>query len=662
MSRPSLAFFRKEIREITRDRRAILLSFVLPVFVYPATFSLTSSLERHEDEVAKENVYRVSVTGDAEALRDALRADRSFVVIRLDGKADLAAAVRDGRLEAWVDAPKGLAERDGELPEVRIVYHGPHEASADAESRIRDVLEKVRADQAEASYREAGGREDLTGLVTVEDVDVATATESGGSRAGRMIPLLLMMTLFIGGSSLSTDLFAGEKERGTLETLYLTPVHRSRIARAKFLVVWGATSTTGILNLASLLACYRLGLITDPQDPAARVVLGGGGIFTAFVLVVPLAALVGGALLGISAFARSLKEAQLYVTPVMLVAILPGLLATGQDVRLTAFTALLPLANVALAVRDGLVGPVPLRYLLLVAASSIGWAALVMRWTTGVLSREDTILGFDPEPLFSRTREGRRRAAYLGMAVTVLAFFYGGTLLQSRSFVPGLVWSLWALLPALGLLAGRFAWSGGAVRDVLSLRPASWRAFLAAPLLGAALVIPMSRGVMGLQSRFIPSPEGLFSQLADPVEHLGLVAVLLLVAVSPGIVEELVFRGLFLGLLRRVSPARTAILASAAFFALIHLSVFRFAPTFLVGVVLALLVVRGGSIFPSMLTHATYNGLAIAIGRNDAWGKSLEGAPGWIATALVLAVALALLWNVRPIPQSPSTSRPNPAT
>jgi len=647
MSRPSLAFVRKELREISRDRRAVLLSFVLPVFIYPATFSLTSSLERREEARQQGAVYRVAVSGDAEALREELRADGAFAVFRLDPALDFPEEVRQGRLEAWIDVPHGLAARDTALAHVRIVYHGPHESSQAAEQRIRDVLERLRRGEADRRYREAGGTGRLADLVTVEDVDVATDTEAGGARAGRMIPLLLVMTLFIGGSSLSTDLFAGEKERGTLETLYLTPVGRDRIARAKFLVVWGATVVTGVLNLASLLLCYRLGLITDPRDPATPVVLGGDGIVTAFLLVVPLAALVGGVLLGISAFARSLKEAQYYVMPVMFLALLPGLLATGQDVRLDAFTALLPLANVALAVRDGLVGPVPASRLALVAAASVGWAYLAMRWTTGVLSREDTVLGFDPEPWLARTRGGRRRAALLAMAGTVLAYFYVGNLLQSHDLVPGLALSLWVLLPALGAGSLALAGSGGRRRDVLSLRRPPVRALLAAPLLGAALVVPMTRGVVALQSRVLPSPEGLFAPLTDPLEGMATIPLFLLLAVSPGITEELVFRGVFLGLLRRVGSTRRAVLLSSAFFALIHLSVFRFAPTFLVGAVLALLVLRTGSLFPAMLAHATYNGFAVLADRFDVVESALDGPTGWLATGSALILAAALLGGPR---------------
>lgn len=643
MSRIDFAFVRKELREISRDRRAVLLSFVLPVFVYPATFSLTSSLERREEARSRDVMYRVAVSGDADALRTALRVEKSFVVVRYPEGTDLQGLVRAGQLEAWVDVPAGLEPKGGLTPHVRIVYHGPHQASSEAETRVREVLEELRRQEAESRFHEAGGTEGLDAFVTGEGVDVATETETSGARAGRMIPLLLVMTLFIGGSSLSTDLFAGEKERGTLETLYLTPVPRERIARAKFLVVWGATATTGILNLASLLACFRLGLIGDPENPAARLMVGGEGIATAFLLVVPLAALVGGVLLGISAFARSLKEAQYYVTPAMLVAIVPGLLATGQDVRLNVFTALIPIANVALAVRDGLVGPVAPGLLALVAAASVAWGYLAMRWTTRVLSREDTILGFDPEPLLSNTVAGRRRAAFLGMSLTVLAYFYVGGLMQARSMIAGIAWSLWGLLPLLGLLAGVLAWNGGKVVELLSLRKPTLRDVLAGLCFGVGLVVPMLKGVAPLQAHLLPSPEGLFEPLTGPFEKLSMGSLVFLLAVSPGINEELVFRGVFLGILRRVGSTRGAVIASSAFFALMHLSVFRFVPTLLLGVILALLVVRTGSIFPAMIAHATYNGSALLVERIPGAEQALGGAGGWVGSAALLAVAVVLL-------------------
>jgi membrane protease YdiL (CAAX protease family) len=281
-----------------------------------------------------------------------------------------------------------------------------------------------------------------------------------------------------------------------------------------------------------------------------------------------------------------------------------------------------------------------------------------MRWTTGVLSREDTILGFDPEPFLSRTPAGRRRATFLAMAGSVLVYFYVGNLLQARSLIPGLLASLWALLPLLGAGSIWLAWSGGSLREILSIRRPPLRALLGAPLLGAGLVAPMLHGVAVWQGMVMPSPEGLFEPLTDPLEKLPLPALLFTLGVSPGANEELVFRGAFLGLLRRTGSARAAVLASSAFFALIHLSIFRFAPTFLIGVLLALVVTGTRSIFPAMLLHATYNGLAVCIERSEWLAAELPKPSGWAASLVALAAGAWMVFG--PARQSPSTRRPIP--
>jgi membrane protease YdiL (CAAX protease family) len=160
-----------------------------------------------------------------------------------------------------------------------------------------------------------------------------------------------------------------------------------------------------------------------------------------------------------------------------------------------------------------------------------------------------------------------------------------------------------------------------------------------------------------LQSKFLPSPEGLFDALTDPLERLGLAALLFTLAISPGMMEELVFRGACLGLLRRCGSLRSAIVASSAFFALMHLSIYRFVPTFLIGALLSVVVWRSGSIFPAMLLHAVYNGVAVAASRQG-WESALDGAWPWGLSLAALAAGAALM----AADQSPSMRRPNPPT
>jgi sodium transport system permease protein len=598
------AFVRKELREILRDRRAVFLTFVLPILLYPLMFMFSTSLTRREDAKQLTRVHDVAVTG-LERFRQSIDADERVRVVDRADTTHLRDAVRSGEIEAWVAAPASLAS--GAPAEISIVYVASRPASSTVRDRIHELLLRERGDEALRRWQRAGGAGDPATRLGLRDVDVATAVEVGGARVGRLLPLFLIMTLFLAGTALAIDLVAGEKERGTLETLFLTPVPRSTIARSKYVVAFVGMVLAGIGNVGSLAFCYSRGWITTPGVTSA-IDLSTTGVIASFVMIVPLAAIISGVLLGVSARARTLKEAQYYVMPITLLAFIPALFASSQEVHLDAFTAWIPIANVALAVRDSLLGALTPWKFVLVFGTSIVWGGLAMRWATNVLAREDTILGFDPEPPFGKTRDGRRRAALLGMSLTVLVFFYAGQWLQARDLKVGLLLTLWVLLPLCAAITLRLAWSGGAFRDVLSLRRPSMSAALAGPLLGAGLVLPLLAVIEHVQSRFLPMPE-FMTDLGAELGSGGTWMLLFLAAFTPGVCEEIVFRGAFLGLLRRTGTTRAAILISSAFFGIIHLSVFRFLPTFLLGLVMGALTVRTRSIVPSMLFHMTYNGL-----------------------------------------------------
>ena len=636
------AFLRKELTELGRDRKVILFSIVLPVLINPAMFALTTLIERGEEQKIARQILPVAITGGSDA-QEFFSVAHEESTLRIVGHGDpdtLRARVREGLLEAWLDVSAATDSAD-----VRILSHAPRASSIEAAGRLQQVVELVHERRREARWRDAGGEGSLQDVLAVRDVDVASQEESGGASAGRRVPLLLILTIFAAGSALASDVVAGEKERGTLETLYLTPSHRRNIALSKYIVVAGLTLISGLLNVGSMILGHRLGWIGE--SAVGGDIVAAGAIATTCLLVVPLALLLGGLLLGLSAYARSIKEYQVLATPVMLFALIPGLLAMSQDIPLNTWTAMLPIANVALAVRDALLGPLPVSMLALVLLSSIAWGLVTMRWVGEVLSREEAILGFDPEPLLAQTVSGRRRAVMLGMASTALVFFYVGQLLQSWNLTVGLLLSLWVLLPLLGGVVLKIAWSGGKLRDVLSLRPASLRSLLGAGLLGMGSVIPMLQGVFKLQNRFLPMPEDTLKALEDLTSGNPALMFFLL-AISPAICEELVFRGAFLGLLRRVVPTRRAVFLSSIFFGLTHLSIFRLLPTTILGVVMGWLVVRTGSLASSIVFHMMYNGSAV-LGERFLPPEWMEQGtwPGWAISIALLAAGFLMLRSSR---------------
>jgi membrane protease YdiL (CAAX protease family) len=237
------------------------------------------------------------------------------------------------------------------------------------------------------------------------------------------------------------------------------------------------------------------------------------------------------------------------------------------------------------------------------------------------------------------------------MALSVLFYFYGGQWLQSRDLRWGLLASLWILLPLLGVMTWALVRPRESLAELLSLRAARPEAMIGAALLGLGMLLPMMGGLQRLLGRVLPMPEDQAAQFSDAFADMGVTELLGLAAVSPAVMEELLFRGLFLGILLRQGTVRRAVIVSAVYFALIHLSVFRVVPTFALGVLLALLVVRHRSLLPAAVLHFVYNGSLLA---GSVWVEgrdlpfALDGGLAWVASVALVALGTVLCFGAPP--------------
>ncbi len=652
MNRTVWTLVRKELSEALRDRKVLLMSIVVPVAIYPLMMGVTNSMEKKETAKTQAEVADVVLTGNVDLLLPRVEADSTLALGVVTVPPDsLRSMVEAGELDAWLDAPDGLGRAaDGEVATVSLYYDQTESVSRDARRRLEAILRDVRDEQRELRYEAAGGDGRLDALVVSGDADIATESEATGAEAGRMLVYVLLMMLFMSGANFSGEQVAGEKERGTLETLFLIPAPRHDIARAKVIFVSFGTVLTALLSLASLVFTYQQGWASQTGEAFSFDALS---LVFITLLVIPLAVLVGSILLAISTVARTLKEAQSYLLPAMLVVFVPAIMSLSQGIELKGIIALIPVANVAFAMRDLLAGRVDVTAQITVVLATLVWAGLLVRYVGNLLSREEMVLGFDPEPFLARTPSGRMRALQVGMVATTVAYFYAGNLLQTWDLQKGLLLSLWALLPVLGIAVYRVAHHRGAFLETLSLRLPPATAWLAALCFGVGLLLPMMNGVARLQSRVLPMPEDAMAGL-DVLQDLATWKLLFLVALSPAIWEEFVFRGIFLGMLRKLVSVRNAILISSAFFALIHLSVFRFVPTFLLGVVMATLVWRSRSLLPAVLLHFVYNGSLVVGSRIvDGLGVTmpLDGAVAWTVSVALLAVGALLVRGLNPMAQ-----------
>jgi sodium transport system permease protein len=462
---------------------------------------------------------------------------------------------------------------------------------------------------------------------------------------------MAVFVLLGGASYAALSAFAGERESGTLETLLVQPCPSISIAVAKFAAVLLTGTLTLVLNAASVLVCLHFGLGTLPGAAAGGpgLIVDAGRLLSAAFLFLPAAVFLCAVLCLVCGRARTFREGQQMLLPLMLLALVPTVPATQPDVALDPILAAVPLCGPALALRDALRGEISLPITAWMFVANCGWAALVLTRLSGILDAERVMQHRDNADEIALRRVQSRNALRWAV-VAVFAVYLVGSTLQTWDVALGLAATLWLLLLPLAFLSAR----GTASRANESVAQALWLRLpnplhaLGALLLAPALVLA-ARKIFELQMKVLPIPSsfGEVELFSANMQHKTF-WMLALVALSPAICEEMFFRGALLSGLRRDLSRWRVVAWEMALFGAVHLSIYRFVPTALLGGVLTLCVLRARSIVPAMLLHGAYNALLVLQQTN-----ALEGEGGipkdWFDPRLAwLGIAGVACFLVRP--------------
>jgi sodium transport system permease protein len=667
----------KELRETVRDRRTLVLMIVLPVFLYPVIFVMMEQLALLGRRTLEARPAVVAVAGGAPELLAFLARDSALRVVPAPASPERAVAA--GEVEAAV----ALSPEAGEGGTVRgrLLF----DASSDRSQRAREVL----GDRLDAwgdsllarRVARAGLPPGFTVPLAVADSSVAAPEKVGGYALGRFLPLILILMTVLGTFYPAIDLAAGEKERGTLETLLTAPVPPREIVAGKFVAVAAIGFAAASLNLGSMLLTFQSGLFRFSRAAEIRFVLPPGAVLVVLAVLVPLAVLFAALFLGISVRAQSFKEAQNALTPVYLVSFLPAVLATVPGIEFTAGVALVPVAGVAFLFRALLSGSTPLLPALLALGSTLLYAVLALAFAARAFGREEVLFGSGAGRV-SRAGFGERlrgwRSAGRGVPLPAeslafvagvgLLYFYLGSGLQATLGERGLLLSEWLLLALPAVL---FAALGPYdLRRTLALRAPAPRALVAA-LLIALGGIPLGWALGWLQAFVfrIPVSEELFralERLLTAGDARRMMWLVLLVAVTPAVCEEMVFRGVLLQGLGREMRMWRAVGLSALIFGAFHLSfetVIRLLPTAWIGLLIGYVAWHSRSLLPGMLMHFVNNGFAVLLVSTPALRARVvtpDGEPSWALVALAPWVLAAGVWLLPRRSPEPVEALPDP--
>lgn len=647
--------WRCEIRQLLRDRRALFAGVLLPALLYPLLFWSQGKVESVAEGIMAERELTVAMNLDdldaqLEAdLRAGLLESGEVTLVDLESAADTsslwekeeaqstdsdspAPALRSTRLDLLGEADALLVGRSSpdqpDAYQFRVFFDVQRDDSREASSRARKVVGALATKWRNARLESLPGGDPAAHL-SVESTDIASPEDKSGAGLGRLLPIFSLLMLLSGGAFAALGAFAGEREGKTLETLLVQPVPSWVVAMGKYGAVLCAGMATLAINLVSLGLCTSQGLVDLPGLSDGSLTLPPARLLAA-LLYLPACALIAALLCLFCGKARSYREGQFTLIPVMLMAVLPSLLVLRPDLEATPLLSVVPFAGPALLLRDGLAGQFFLLPTLLMLASHGLWTWLVLRRLTGVLDAERILSSKD----VSAEAGQRSLSAGHGKAwafVGVLVLYLVGSRLQQWSFTWGLGLSLWGLLGILTLLLLRTR--PAPTRDVsrtqfLSLRWPEGTQLLGATLLIPALVVLMVKVYLPFQSQVLPLPQSatVDAGLLATLEALHPALLVFLMAISPAICEELFFRGAVLGSLRRgLSPMR-ALLWQALFFGAAHASLYRIVPTASLGLLLGALTLRTRSLLPAILVHAGYNTVVVL---NSMDRIALEGVAFW---------------------------------
>jgi sodium transport system permease protein len=618
--------FRKEMRETLRDTRTMLMMVVVPVLLYPVLLIAAEQLALFGMRRLEAEAARVALVGEEVwGLEDFLIQDEEIELVQVG---DPEEAIRADSVQAV--AVVGGGEGEDASQDVTILFDAANDRSQRGRQVLSAALRSWGDTLLERRIQARGLPSGFAHPLAVADSSIARPEELGGYALGRFLPMLLIMMTLLGAFYPAIDLAAGEKERGTLETLLTAPVPAGQIVAGKFVTVATVGVVAAGLNLISMLLTFQTGMFQITAALDVEFSLPWSSVAIIFATLIPLAVLFGALFLGIAVRSRSFKEAQNALTPVYMLVIVPALVPLFPGIDFSALLAVVPVAGVALFFRELMAGDAAWFGGVLALASTIVYAWIALAFAADAFGREDVLFGGESgEPKEKRNPLDRflrpdgttlsmptPTQAFSLIGLVALLFFYLGVRFQIGMGERGLLVSEWLLLflPVLLLIrAGGFD-----PVKTLSLRAPGPREVSAAILIIAGGT-PIAWFIAWLQTFVFPIPWELLEQLEEmftPTGAADFLWLLLLLAVTPAICEEVLFRGVLLsGTRRHLDPVRL-ILLNGAIFGAFHLSfetAFRFLPTAWLGVLLAWVVWRTGSIWTGSLMHFLNNGIVVLV-------------------------------------------------
>lgn len=382
----------KELRETFRDWRVVLSVFISPLLVTPLLLAVMGFFVGQKATQDQVEVLEIALVEESSlpGLREQIESDETLDIASLESADGIEALVLDRSYRAALVVPVTAVEdlAANRLVELQAYFDVSNEKSQTAHGRLRRAVRQFNRETVDHRLAERELPEAFVEPSRVKDHNLASETATGGFILGIILPYVVILTASFGGMTSAFDLIAGEKEKGTLETLLVSPASRREIIIGKLGAVCVVSALAGLCAITGMVVALELGVRTVADLLPTNIAISYSSIAAMLLVIIPLTLTTSALLLVISAFARNPKEAQAYVFPFMIVVIVPAMLSFVLPAEGGLLISLIPILNTAMVMKQVLSDMIRPDFIALATLSSLVYAAVALRLVVALFERE----------------------------------------------------------------------------------------------------------------------------------------------------------------------------------------------------------------------------------------------------------------------------------
>lgn len=613
--------FKKEMIDILRDKKTIFMMIILPLLLYPILMVGASSIMSMSINKMEQTTVNIAFNNNPSdnlinILNKTNEDDEAKVnIIKVD---DYKEALDNETLDAYVEI-----NENNDIQSYKIYTNSSKNNSYTAEKRIKEALEKYKEEIVEMNLAQEGlDAQKTLEPITCETLDIAKNEEIAGNILGQILPFILIIGVLLGSIYPAIDVMAGEKERGTLETLFTLPISNLELVMGKYMAVSFCAVVTAFLNIISILISIGFMTLTAgianemgiPKFDFTQMIFPG--IIT--MICIGLFAMVVSAIsMCVCSLAKSFKDAQNYITPVMLIIMIPSYVSMIPNIELDGFTSTIPVVNISLLIKSVLSFKFDLNLIAIVFVSNFAFMILSVLLLSKMFNSEEILFGNNRSFSFLEKRSNIKKGTMptisdgaILYAVGLVLLIYVGSLVQLKFKMAGLAITQ-VMIICLPLLFAYYIKTD--FKKTFSLRKINLKQILGGILIwmgGFVLINLITQITLYLFPQNMEVAEALTDAI---IIKDNLVLNLAIVALMPAICEEIFFRGFIFTSFKGKSSSKIAIITSGILFGFMHMDFLRIIPTSILGIIFAYTVYKSESIFIAMILHFINNSIAVLV-------------------------------------------------